>query len=296
MKRPPHFDDLLSDWSFDPATLNVRLVKGKDGRDVIQMRVDMGLLQLETTGRPDGTRVEGFETYLEYLLQAKLDDPERVLTEAECVEVDREFMQFYHRRICWLRLQYYQRAVIDADHTLRLMDVSDEMSPDEEWAGTHEQYRPFVLFHRTQAEALGELEEDARKKPSRRSTAGSRRCASSSSNTTPKNTSTKTNSHSDWSISANRSAASTPSAKRSANGSKPPSNRSSTNSRRKSATNSPAAKNRDHARIDFATTPATSVSRKSRPAWRYVSRSWSKPIRCRIVACRSWTCILFSTA
>jgi hypothetical protein len=69
-------------------------------------------------------------------------------------------MQFYHRRICWLRLQYYHRAVMDADHTLRLMDLSDQMSPDEEWAGTHEQYRPFVLFHRTQAEALGELEEN----------------------------------------------------------------------------------------------------------------------------------------
>jgi hypothetical protein len=34
------------------------------------------------------------------------------------------------------------------------------MSPDEEWSGSHEQYRPFVLFHRTQAEALGELEEN----------------------------------------------------------------------------------------------------------------------------------------
>ncbi len=34
------------------------------------------------------------------------------------------------------------------------------MSPDEEWAGSHEQYRPFVLFHRTQAHALGQLEED----------------------------------------------------------------------------------------------------------------------------------------
>lgn len=157
-----HLDDLLAAWSFDPTTLNVRLVKGKDGRDVIQMRVDMGILQLETTGRPDGMPVEGgFETYLEYLQQQKLEDPERMLSEDECIEVDREFMQFYHRRICWLRLQYYHRAVMDADHTLRLMDLSDEMSDDEEWVGSHEQYRPFVLFHRTQAEALGELEDNS---------------------------------------------------------------------------------------------------------------------------------------
>ncbi len=44
-----------------------------------------------------------------------------------------------------------------------------------------------------------------------------------------------------------------------------------------------------HARIGWTTFPATSVSRKSRPAWRYVSRSWSKPSRCRIVAWKSWT-------
>ena len=160
MKRHIHLDDLLANWSFDPATLNVRLVKGKDGRDVIQMRVDMGVLQLETTGRPDGAQFKETESVLDYLKQAQLDDPTRRLSEDECVEVDREFMQFYHRRICWLRLQFYHRAVMDADHTLGLMDVSEAMSPDEEWAGAHEQYRPFVLFHRTQAEALGALEEN----------------------------------------------------------------------------------------------------------------------------------------
>ncbi|TWU58418.1 UvrB/uvrC motif protein [Rubripirellula tenax] len=160
MKRKQHLDDMLSNWKFDPATLNVRMVKGKDSRDLIQMRVDMGVLQLETTGRPDGELVHAHQTMLEWLLQKQLDEPGYVLNEDECNDVDREFMQFYHRRICWLRLEYYSRAVMDADHTLRLMDISGQMSPDEEWSQTHEQYRPFVLFHRTQAAALGELEDD----------------------------------------------------------------------------------------------------------------------------------------
>ncbi|MFK8114644.1 MAG: UvrB/UvrC motif-containing protein [Rubripirellula sp.] len=161
MKRHLHLDDLFADWSYDPSSLNVRLIKGNDGRDVIQMRIDMGILQLETTGRPDGKQYEGSESVLEYLQNVRLKTPDHVLTEEECSEVDREFMQFYHRRISWLRLQFYHRAVMDADHTLRLMDTSDEMSPDEEWSGTHEQYRPFVLFHRTQAAALGSLEENS---------------------------------------------------------------------------------------------------------------------------------------
>ena len=161
MKRSLHLDDHLADWDFDPSALNVRFIKGKDGRDIIQMRVDMGVLQLETTGRPDGDQINECETYLDYLHELHLDDSSHKLTEEESNEVDREFMQFYHRRICWLRLQYYHRAVMDADHTLRLMDQCEKMSDDEEWNGTHEQYRPFVLFHRTQAAALGALEESS---------------------------------------------------------------------------------------------------------------------------------------
>lgn len=159
MKKQTHFDEMISKWSFDPSALGVRLVKGKDGRDVLQMRVDMGILQLETTGRPDGELYEGHETVLDHLQQSQLEDGEKVLTEQQCMDIDREFMQYYHRRICWLRLQFYNRAVMDADHTIRLMNITESMSPDEEWTGSHEQYRPFVLFHRTQAEALGQLEE-----------------------------------------------------------------------------------------------------------------------------------------
>ena len=41
--------------------------------------------------------------------------------------------------------------------------------------------------------------------------------------------------------------------------------------------------------------PCTSVRRKSRPLKRKVSRSWSRPRRCRMVACRSCMVQMFST-
>jgi hypothetical protein len=81
------------------------------------------------------------------------------LSEDQCGEVDREFLQFYHRRICWLRLREFRRAVRDADHSLALMDFVKGSSPNEEWTTSHEQYRPFILFHRTQAAALSALED-----------------------------------------------------------------------------------------------------------------------------------------
>lgn len=153
-----HIDDILAHWPYEPNSLTVRVIAGRDGREVIQMRIDMGVLQLEMDGRPDGTRPHGAETYYDFLLGFALhegDDFE--LTEEQCNEIDREFIQYYHRRICWLKLQEYERAVQDADHTLGLMDFCGRHSPDQRWTLSHEQYRPFVLFHRTQAAALAQL-------------------------------------------------------------------------------------------------------------------------------------------
>jgi hypothetical protein len=139
----------------------VRRVAGRDGRPVLQMRVDMGLLQLETTGRPDGERPHGLPTYYDYLVSAAFDEgPQFELNEERRVEIDREFYQFYHRRICWLALQEYANAATDAEHSLRLMDFTSANSADRQWAVMHEQYRPFVMFHHVQARALVKLQEN----------------------------------------------------------------------------------------------------------------------------------------
>jgi hypothetical protein len=159
MSRNQNLDRLFDQWPYEPESVKVRMVRGSDGRQVIQMRVDMGLLQLETEGRPDGQRPHGFSSYYDYLLGEQLRDPSFVLSDKQCVEADREFVQFYHRRVCWLTLREFRHAVDDADHTLALMDLCREHSPDEQWAMAHEQYRPFVLFHRVQAAALNQLED-----------------------------------------------------------------------------------------------------------------------------------------
>jgi len=161
MPRKKNIDRVLRDWPYRPETVNVRMVPGDDGRDVIQMRIDMGLLQMEAVGRPDGTVPHGYETYYDYLVSLEFREEDFELDDDQCMEVDREFVQFYHRRICWLALREFDQARIDAEHTLALMDFCAAHSPDDHWTATHEQYRPFVLFHRIQAAALAELEEDS---------------------------------------------------------------------------------------------------------------------------------------
>lgn len=173
MSRPEHIDSLLREWPFEANSLSVRIVSGEDGRDVLQMRIDMGLLQLELQGRPDGQRPEGFETYYDYLVsEAMRFGDEFVMDDDQCNEVDREFVQFYHRRIAWLRLQNYEKAVGDAEHTLALMDFCKKYSPDDQWTLSHEQYRPFVLFHRTQAAALSALDRGGAEEAIQEITAG----------------------------------------------------------------------------------------------------------------------------
>jgi hypothetical protein len=143
MARHPNIDQILRQWPYEPNAVNVRVVKGSDGREVIQMRIEMGILQLEMTGRPDGERPQGFATFFDYLREEARRDPDLVMTEEQCAESMREF----------------GRAIEDADHTLGLMNFCRQHSPDESWTITHEQYRPFVMFHRTQAATLHALEE-----------------------------------------------------------------------------------------------------------------------------------------
>ncbi len=159
MSEKQNIDGALRDWAYQPGVISARTIAGEDDRQVLQMRIEMGVLQMELTGRPDGERPDGEETYLDILIQRSLRDGEAFeLTEDECFEVDREFLQFYHRRICLLALREFEGAVRDADHTLALMDLALEHSPDADWSLSHEQYRPFVLFHRTQAVALQRIQ------------------------------------------------------------------------------------------------------------------------------------------
>jgi hypothetical protein len=157
-------DAALEAWDVQPGIVQARLVVAGDQRQVIQMRVELGVLQMETAHRPDGQRPHGFTSYFDYLRHearaaARIDKP-FVMDDEQCQEADREFLQFRQRRISWLALRNYSKAIEDADHTLTFMDFVKEHSPSEEYTQAHEQYRGFVTFQRTQGAAALALEQD----------------------------------------------------------------------------------------------------------------------------------------
>jgi hypothetical protein len=161
---PRDIDHAIHGWDFKPGVVQARVIPAASGREVIQIRVDLGVLQLEMTGRPDGTRPHGHATYFEYLRhlarRAEREGKPFVLDEDQCQEADREFAQFYHRRVAWMALRQFAKALADADHTLAFMDLVRAHSPSEEYTQAHEQYRGFVIFHRTQAAAAEALDKD----------------------------------------------------------------------------------------------------------------------------------------
>ena len=50
---------ILKGWEYEAGTINVRRITGNDGQPKLQMRLDLGLLQMEMDGRPDGERPHG---------------------------------------------------------------------------------------------------------------------------------------------------------------------------------------------------------------------------------------------
>src|SRR5947208_1755821 len=134
---PRDIDQAVQGGDCKPGVVQARVIATGSGREVIQMRVDLGILQLEMTGRPDGARPHGHATYCDYLrhLARRADRAGEPFTldEEQCQEADREFVQYYHRRVAWMALRQFPKAIADADHTLAFMDFVRDHSPNEEY-------------------------------------------------------------------------------------------------------------------------------------------------------------------
>jgi hypothetical protein len=156
--------DILKSWDYNPNSIIVRKIIGDDSKEKLQIRVNLGILQMEVDGRPDGKTPNGEESLLDYYgsLINKLEMLEGsasnfTLTEQDMNELDIEVMQYYHRRICFFALNDYVHARMDAEHNLHLMDLIKNYCKDRDYVDSHEQYRPFVIMERTRAAGLESL-------------------------------------------------------------------------------------------------------------------------------------------
>ena len=153
---------ILKGWKFTPGELGVRKITGLDGKSKIQIRMDLGLMQLEWNGRPDADRPEGFSTLLEYYQdRRKVVAPAAgfSLSRDDCWALAQEAMQYYWRRISFFELKEYKNAEEDALHNIGILDMCLEYAEHDEDRQVAEQYLPFVTAHRVQARALALLDQ-----------------------------------------------------------------------------------------------------------------------------------------
>lgn len=155
---------ILAGWEFDPDTLRVRIVAGDDGRDKIQMRVDLGLFQMELAGRPDGLSPAGFESLLElYEARARAAEAEGEdfsLDSGVCAALMREGVMYYHRYLAAHHLQRYDLVARDTERNLRLFAFVVQHAARQRDKVQFDQYRPYVTMMRARALGLQALERD----------------------------------------------------------------------------------------------------------------------------------------
>ena len=154
---------ILKDWPYDQAQVSARRIRGDDGTEKIQLRLDLGLLQMEGTGRPDGKRPHGCESllvYYEHLRDRCGEDDEFELDEQACERLRNESVMYYHRYLAEFILEDYETVLRDSIRNLRLMDFVARYAAEQSDARVLEQYRPYVLMMRTRAAALLALREN----------------------------------------------------------------------------------------------------------------------------------------
>lgn len=158
--------NILDSWEYNPNIINVRKIIGDDGKEKIQIRVALGILQMEVNGRPDGKTPYNEESLLDYYksLLKNIDDLDEtrkfLFTDQDMKDIEAEIMQYYHRRMCFFILKDYIHAKRDAEHNLQLMDLIKKYCKDEEYVRSHERYRPFVIMEMTRAASLEYLRQN----------------------------------------------------------------------------------------------------------------------------------------
>ena len=138
---------LLRDFPFEPGRVNARIVRGSDGRELLQIRVELGVLQMEVDGRPDGGPS----------MLAGLGRAPKALDTVQAASLRLELVQFQQRAVAFLAVGRARQAFADAEALLGGVQLMARHGPgnEREWA---ESARFSVLVLRTRCSVAMETE------------------------------------------------------------------------------------------------------------------------------------------
>lgn len=152
---------VLQEWPYNPHRLTARKFLGDDGIVKIQMRVDLGILQMNYDGRPDGIKPKKSTTLLEYFRKRLKREKSLVLLTEDVQQLRLEAIQYYHRYLSLYHLKDYPGVIRDTRHNLEILKlISRHAAEEDSWAV--QQYRPHVLMMHSSAKALLQMERNQR--------------------------------------------------------------------------------------------------------------------------------------
>lgn len=142
---------LLREWEYDPNNY-IRILKLKDGREVLQVRQPLGIEQYELNGRPDGKQPFQKESvlkeYLDRLEYHKLlfsTDENFKLNYEDFILLQDEGMLYYARYLLLYQIGDFKRTIRDTEHNLTICEIVDKYLYDEAVKNELLQYRPYIL-------------------------------------------------------------------------------------------------------------------------------------------------------
>jgi hypothetical protein len=150
---------VLKGWDYESGTINVRKVNGQDGLPKLQMRLDLGLLQMEMTGRPDGTAARVRVAARVLREQARRPPPPQRtelgfhLDGDQCQSLREEAVMYYHRYLSLFVLEDFPGVVRDTARNLRVLDLCGKYAEEEQDRLVLEQYRPYITMMNARAQA-----------------------------------------------------------------------------------------------------------------------------------------------
>lgn len=150
-------NSLLKDWPHETGAIKVRKIIGLDGREKLQLRIDLGVLQMEVAGRPDGQRPHNCESLLVYhqrrAERAEARGENYELNAEQCNDLQQEGIQYYHRYLSLFQINDFAGVIRDTQRNLDLFAFVAEHADRDEMIWSFQQFRPYVLMMNTRAKA-----------------------------------------------------------------------------------------------------------------------------------------------
>ena len=149
-------------WDYQSGRVIARWITGDDGVRRVQLRVDLGVLQMDPEGRPAGRHPHGYEALLDYHLQLErtaAPGASARLTSADCSEIQQEAVQYYYRYLAFAALEHTDGVLRDTEHNLQIISLVQRRAPDENVAWQFQQFFPYVRMMNAQGRAQKLLDE-----------------------------------------------------------------------------------------------------------------------------------------